>query len=50
MTNDEKRLLKQYIKWGWSFRHIQLELGCSNSTIKKYMKQFRPKKGKKNAG
>ena len=41
MTNDEKKLLRWYIKEGWTFDEIREEVACSDATIRRYIKIFR---------
>lgn len=44
MTNRQKFLLKVMCKQGMSLENIKEIVPCSNSTIKRYMKEFAPKK------
>jgi hypothetical protein len=40
MTNEDKAILILFVESGWTFKQIQKEYICSDSTIRKYMKAF----------
>lgn len=42
MTNLEKSKLRQLCKQGKSFEYIRLIVNCSDATIRRYMKVFKP--------
>ena len=44
MTNKEKSELRQLAKEGLSFKEIKLLVDCADSTIRMYIKVFKPKK------
>ena len=43
MTNKEKAELRKLAKEGLSFSEIRELVDCSNTTIKQYIKIFKPK-------
>ena len=42
MNYEEKRELRQLTKEGYSFREIRDIVDCADSTIRNYLKVFRP--------
>lgn len=42
MTNSEKRELRQLAKDGLSFKEIRRMVSCCDSTIRSYIKVFKP--------
>lgn len=43
MSNLEKRELRNYCKYGYTFKEIRLLMDCSDATIRRYLKVFAPK-------
>ncbi len=43
MTNADKQALRFYVKKGCSIQELKELVGCSYSTIKRYIAVFKPK-------
>ena len=43
MTNGQKNALRKFAKEGYTLEEIRGFIDCTDSTIKRYIKQFKPK-------